>query len=507
MERIFASHSLAIKENTANKRIKVLASNPGVGKTQQFIEGITADKRYVYAAPTRVLALEVMKRLDEVGHAYKPIFTGQTNDVKSVIHQASEAMAALEDHVLIITHKCLASVKPELLRGWELCIDEAPDMVDINTVTMPASEYDLVIAPFVGDCDVNGHLLINDVRMAEAWEIHAQGMEDAKNNRTRNKTLLLVLDAMLTPTKNARAVTGKDSKGKNVVRVSVEGFTDFTRAFNYANSVTLMGANVEKSLVATHAMKRGFTLDIEKEHQPRAGLPFILPLVRDAEGAYVSKRMLLTMPDGSVANEWNSECFGQKALERALAYIGDKKAIFASFDWCRPDLPENVERIPYDSRGLNKWRDVNVSIHIIHGNLSPDEYGPIMRIFEQMGVPHEEGKEAHRWAREEDLVVQHAHRTSLRDKDNSVDTIHIVTSLTQARRLRDALGGNRVLDLELMVDPPETKPTEGQKKRETERSDLAMQVKALKAKGMGQVMIAKFLGISQPKVSRLLKDG
>lgn len=62
-----------------------------------------------------------------------------------------------------------------------------------------------------------------------------------------------------------------------------------------------------------------------------------------------------------------------------------------------------------------------------------------------------------------------------------------------------------MLAYELMVDPPERKPTEGQDKRSKERTDLSEKAKALKAQGMGQMQIAVRLGISQPKVSRLLK--
>lgn len=487
------------------KIIKVISGNPGVGKTQQFIKSIEHDKRYVYVAPTRVLALEVMDRLSEVNKLYLAIFTSQTNGVGSVIHQANQALAAQEASILIITHKCLASVRPELLRGWELVIDEAPKIEQIENTSILAKEWEQVIAPYVGDCDANGHLIVNDARLEDAWEIHAQGIEDAKNKRTRNKTLLMVLEAMLTPTKNVTATSGKNDKGKDVVRISVEGFVDFTKTFDYANSVTLMGANIERGLLITYARKKGFSLEVDKKLNPRKGLPYILPLVRDNEGAYVSKTMLLTMPDGSVAKEWSPDCFGQKVLDRALAYIGNRKAIFASHEWCKPVLPRNVERIPYDSRGLNGWRDRSVSIHIIHGNPSPDEYGPIKRILEQMGVPQDEGREALRWAREEDAVVQHAHRTAIRNEGNPMDTIHIVTSLTQARRLSDALGAARVLDFELMADPPERNPTEGQDKRSKERIDLSEKAKALKAQGMGQMQIAVRLGISQPKVSRLLK--
>jgi hypothetical protein len=485
------------------KTVKVLSGNPGVGKTQQFMESIEPNKRYVYAASTRVLALEVMKRLDELDKGYLPIFTSQINEVRSVIHQANQALAAQEASILIITHKCLASVKPELLRGWELCIDEAPKVEQIESTSILAKEWEQVIAPYVGDCDANGHLILNDARLEDAWEIYAQGIEDARHKRVSNRTLVLVLGAMLTPTKNVTATSGKNDKGKDVVRISVEGFVDFTKPFDYANSVTLMGANIEKSLLITHAIKKGFALEVDKKINPRRGLPYILPLVRDNEGAWVSKTMLLTMPDGSVAKEWNPDCFGQKSLDRALAYIGNRKAIFASHEWCKPVLPENVERIPYDSRGLNEWRDRKISIHILHGNLSPDEYGPVKRILKQMDIPLDEGKEALRFAREEDLVVQHAHRTSIRDEANTEDTIHIVTSLTQARRLVDALGGARVLSEALMVDPPERKPTEGQDKKSKERMNLSKKAKALKAQGLSLRKVAEQMGISLNKAYRL----
>jgi hypothetical protein len=129
------------------KTVKVLSGNPGVGKTQQFIESLKPNKRYVYVAPTRVLALEVMKRLEEINKSYLAIFTSQVNEVRSVIHQANQALAAQEASILIITHKCLASVKPELLRGWELCIDEAPKVEQIESTSILAKESSLKKPP------------------------------------------------------------------------------------------------------------------------------------------------------------------------------------------------------------------------------------------------------------------------------------------------------------------------------------------------------------------------
>jgi len=488
------------------KIIKVLSGNPGVGKTKQFIEGIDQSKRYVYASPTRKLAQEVMQRLDEVGQSYLPIFTSQTNEVGSVIHQANKSLAAKDSTILIITHKCLASLKPELLKGWELVVDEAPTVDDIKAVEVLAKEYETVIAPYVGDCDDNGGLIINMARLAEAYEIHAQGMDDAKNKRMQNKTLHMVLDAMLSPTKTAITTTRKNAKGKDVVLIQVEGYTDFTIHFGYASSVTLMGAHIEHSLLVKHAEKVGFRLHVDRQRVAKDGLPIIFPLIKDSEGSYVSKRQLLTMPDGSVATEWNAQCFGQHVLNKALQMVGDTPAIFASHEWCKPDLPENVVETPFDVRGLNKWRDKTVSIHMLHGNPSPHELGPAKRIIEKMGLDLEEGRQALRWAREDDNVLQFAHRTKVRDEDFEGHTWHIVTSDTQAKKLAHAFDGSCIIDRRLMHYPPDRMPSEDQAKRKGERDDLASQARTLKDAGMSIRDIAENLSISKSKADRLIKN-
>ncbi|MEX1826460.1 hypothetical protein [Luteibacter sp. CQ10] len=485
--------------------IDVLSGNPGVGKTKQFIEQVQEGKRYVYAAPTRRLAEEVMGRLTEQGRSYTPIFTSPLQDVGSVIHRANVALGNKTDTILVITHKCLASVRPELLDGWNLYVDECLKTEDIEAVTVLASEFEHVIAPYVGDCDDNGGLILNPSMMEEAWEIHAQGIEDARNRRTRNKTLLLVLDAMLSQTKTATAVPKKNDKGKDVVRISVEGFTDYTKPFSYADTVTLMGANVERSLVARHLHRKAFTLRVNKRRSERNGLPVILPLVRDNEGAYISKSMLLTLPDGSRAKEWTKDCFGQHVLNTALAFVGDARAIFASHEWCRPALPANVERTPFDTRGLNQWRDRKVSIHMLHGNPSPDELGPAKRIIEKMGIPLQEGRDAMRWEREGDQLIQFSHRTMVRDEDTSDTTYHIVTSYTQARRLMRDFDGACIIDTSLMIEPPEQAPTEKKADRGIERENLASQARTLKAEGMSQRAIASRLDVSLGKVNKLLR--
>lgn len=486
--------------------IDVLSGNPGVGKTQKFIEQIKHGERYVYAAPTRKLATEVMERLREAGHSFLPIFTSQTQDVGSVIHRTNVSLGNKHDTVLIITHKCLASIKPELLTGWHLYVDECLKTEDIESVRVLASEFEHVIAPYVGDCDDNGGLLLNQSMMEEAWEIHAQGIEDAKNRRTRNKTLLMVLDGMLSPTKTVTATPSKNDRGRDIVLVRVEGFTDYTRPFSYAETVTLMGANIERSLVAKHLQRKAFTLRVDKRKSERRGLPIILPLVRDNEGAYISKRMLLTMPDGTVSKDWSDDCFGQYALNRAMEFVGDASAIFASHEWCKPSLPSNVQRTPFDTRGLNEWRDRKVSIHILHGNPSPDEYGPAKRIIEKMGIPLEEGRDAMRWEREGDQLIQFSHRTMVRDEQSSETTYHIVTSYTQARRLLRDFDGDCIIDTRLMVEPPELAPTEKEVARDTERDRLAEQVRTLINQGMSQRKIAEVLKTNQSKIKRLAQQ-
>jgi hypothetical protein len=210
------------------------------------------------------------------------------------------------------------------------------------------------------------------------------------------------------------------------------------------------------------------------------------------------------MEDGSVASEWNDRCFGQYVLEKALQRIGDRKAIFASHDWCKPVLPDNVERTPFDVRGRNDWRDRTVSIHIIHGNASPDELGPTKRIIEKMGLSLEEGRQALRWAREDDTVLQYAHRTKVRDEDFEGFSWHIVTSDTQAKKLALSFDGSCIIDRSLMEYPPERAPSEDQILRSNERDDLASQARTLKDQGMSLRKIAHDLGLSLGKVQRLL---
>lgn len=463
------------------KVINVISGNPGVGKTKMFIEGVEQGRRYVYASPTRRLAEEVMGRLDAEGHDYQPIFTGQMQDVGSVIQAANKALACKASPLVIITHKCLASVAPELLEGWELVVDEAPKVDEIATVRMLAREYAHHIAPYVGDCGENGELLLDPNMMEEAWEIHAQGIEDARNRRTRNTTLLLVLDAMLCPTKSVTATPSKDERGREMVVVRVEGFVDFTRPFTHASSVTLMGANVDRGLAAKHAQRSGFLLRVEKAKSKRRSIPVILPLVRDSEGAYISKRMLLTMPDGTVSKDWCGECFGQQALDRALRFVGDAPAIFASHEWCKPVLPRNVERTPFDTRGLNLWRDRLCSIHFLHGNPSPDELGPAKRIIGKMDIPLEEGRDAMRWAREADQLIQFAHRTKVREDDCKETTYHLVTSYTQAMRLALDFDGSCIIDTSLMVEPPKVRESEASAERQAKTEALMRRVHEMKA--------------------------
>lgn len=488
------------------KSINVLSGNPGIGKTELFLQSIQNDKRYVYAAPTRDLAMEVMQRLDSIRRTYTPIFTSQTQGVGSVIHRANIALDEKSSPMLIITHRCLESVRPELLAGWELCMDESPKTEQIESRVMRASEYELIIAPFVDDVGENGELILNRSMLKTAYEIHEQGIDDAKYGRKRNTTLLMVLDAMLSSTKTVTAIFRPNDKGNAVVHVQVEGFVDFTRPFSYANSVTLMGANIDRSLVAKHAERNGFTIQVDKRLSRRKGIPTILPLIKDCEGAYISKRMLLTNSDGTLSKDWHPECFGQYVLDRALDYVGGRPAIFASHEWCKPDLPQNVERIKFDTRGLNKWIDKHVSIHMLHGNPSPDEYGPAKRIIQKMGIPLDEGRHAMRQEREDNHLVQFAHRTNVRKEDSDDATYHIVTSYTQARRLARDFDGNCIIDTSLMLDPPRHTPTGDQAKRDEARDSLAMQAMALQAEGLSQRDIASRLGTNQSKVKRLLRS-
>jgi len=141
---------------------------------------------------------------------------------------------------------------------------------------------------------------------------------------------------------------------------------------------------------------------------------------------------------------------------------------------------------------------------MLHGNPSPDEYGPAKRIIERMDIPLQEGRDAMRWAREDDQLVQFAHRTKVREDSCSETTYHIVTSYTQARKLALAFDGACIIDTRLMVEPIKAKQSDKQADREANTDALANQALALQLSGLTQRQVAEKLRINQSKVKRLL---
>lgn len=123
-----------------NKVIHTAVSAPGAGKTRALITQIpsllSAGRAIVLALPTLDLTDSFVSRLP-AGVPYR-VINSTTCD-----HVGSELMAALKQRtspLIITTHQSVFAVRPNLLWGWMLVIDELPPVVDFPAFPFEPSE-------------------------------------------------------------------------------------------------------------------------------------------------------------------------------------------------------------------------------------------------------------------------------------------------------------------------------------------------------------------------------
>ena len=123
-----------------NKVIHTAVSAPGAGKTQALISQIpsllSVGRSIVLALPTLDLTDSFVSRLP-AGLPYC-VINSTTCD-----HVGTELTAVLKkkaNHLIITTHQSVLAVRPSLLQGWMLVIDELPSVVDFPAYPFEPSE-------------------------------------------------------------------------------------------------------------------------------------------------------------------------------------------------------------------------------------------------------------------------------------------------------------------------------------------------------------------------------
>ncbi|WP_421560629.1 DEAD/DEAH box helicase [Pseudomonas sivasensis] len=479
------------------KVIYVAEATPGTGKTEQFIKelDVAPYKRYVYAVPTKVLTKDVVKRIHAIGIAHAYVINSDTH--KNVTDTVECSLLEDDPKVLIITHKTLLDLDPCYLQDWIVVIDEVPSVANNLTRDIGNHAYTNFLEKFIEIDGVSTRASIKQGMTKEARATYSDIVDDRGMS-----TICTCLGALLRGKADVfikEYFNKKDGKWKWQVRVI--DYFDLDGIYHSALETHVLGANVTGTLAYEHALTKGYTIEASKFTPEYRGYKFpsyIYPMI---QGGKVSKTMLLTLPDGSVAEEWNEQVFGHALLRDAIEFVQGEPILVQVHEWCKfpfEDYP-NAIRIPFDARGLNGYLDVHHTLSLIHGNPNPVEDQNNSEMLCKMNISASVGKQALRNERYRELIFQAATRSSIRTFNNDRPTIHFVPTEESGRHLAFDLTGCHHILKDFTRSSPSTNT-----RSKTKSNILA--ARDLSSKGLSARKIAQVMGVSNRTVSLWLKQ-
>jgi hypothetical protein len=479
-----------------DKTIYIAEALPGAGKTEAFIKQLDTDpyKRYLYAVPTKVLSKDVLKRIQAIDIQHVYVINSDTH--KHVTEAVECALLEDDPKVLVITHKTLLDIDPCYLQDWHVVIDESPTVANNLTRDIGDHAYANFLEKFIEIDEGSTRASIKRGMSREARSTYADVATDKGMS-----TIASCLGALLRGRADVFISSFLDKHtDKWKWKIRMIDYFDLSTIFEHARETHILGANVTKTLAYQHALSKGYDIQPSKFTPKRKGYKFashIYPLIA---GNKVSKTMLLTMPDGSVSEEWNDQVYGNIPIRNALDYANGEPILVQVHDWCKFPFDEhpNALRIPFDARGLNTYSDVYHTLSLIHGNPSPIEDQNNSEMLVKMGVSSETGKAALRNERYRELIFQAATRSSIRTFKNDRPTIHFVPTEESGLHLAFDLKGCSFVLKDLTREPPASAHSN---KLEAKIANA----KALSNEGLSARKIASMLGVSNSTVSLWLK--
>lgn len=479
------------------KTIFVAEATPGTGKTEQFIRELDSDpyKRYVYAVPTKVLSKDVVRRIQAIGITHICVINSDTH--KNVTDAVECTLLEDDPKVLVITHKTLLDLEPCYLQDWIVVIDEVPSVANNLTKDIGDHAYTNFLEKFIEIDSVSTRAFIKQGMTKEARATYS----DVVNDKGMS-TICTCLGALLRGKADVfikEYVDKKDSRWKWQVRVI--DYFDLSGIYDAAQETHILGANVTDTLAYQHALTKGYKLEVSKFTPEYRGYKFpsyIYPLIG---GSKVSKTMLLTLPNGDVAEEWNEQVYGHALLRDAIQFVQGEPLLAQVHDWCKFPFENypNVIRMPFDARGLNGYAGVHHTLSLIHGNPNPIEDQNNSEMLAKMAVDISVGKQALRNERYREYIFQAATRSSIRTFSNDRPTIHFVPTEESGRHLAFDLTGCHYI----LKDLTRHAPTSNAKDKT--KNNIAT-AKALSSDGLSLRSIAATMGVSKSIVSKWLKS-
>tara|TARA_R110002012_G_scaffold38234_5_gene106728 strand:+ start:3657 stop:4925 length:1269 start_codon:yes stop_codon:yes gene_type:complete len=398
--------------------------------------------------------------------------------------------------VVIITQKTLQDINPAYLSGWNVVLDEVPDITNVHTKDIGENLFKDTFDHLI-TWDEKGNVSIQDgkefdvrIRLSEA------GCDKSMSTQT------LVFKALL---KRHAEVKIRIDNNKNPLKywLDIVDYHDYKAIIQSCDDFHIMGNAIEKSLFYHYVVANGFEIKVSEytpAHKRYKMKPTLVPLF---EGKKYSKRMLLQGGDGE---RMSYGSVGYKAVERAFSYVNGKEVLFQGNSWM--SVPgafpfkkySNVKIIPSDARGMNTYSGVNYSIHMMHGNPKTNLKNSYTRMLKMMGVDKESGMAAIRHEMSTERTVQGITRTPIRKfEEQKHVTVHIVPTLEEAKKLEIELGVECFIDESIMVKTPPTVTV-------SNRDELKQRAWGLYKQGKNFRAIGKQLGKSPSTIYKWIKE-
>lgn len=478
------------KENErSGKVVYISEALPAVGKTERFIKDASRDDYIVYALPTLKSVNEIRERFENEGFNVLEVTSRDHDGVASSIESVLEEREYIDPVVLLISHTSLRTIEPWYLEGWTLVIDEVPDISNIGNSVIEGHAFTLTLAP---------HVVVDvDTGRVTVREESRKTIRDAAKARMRAGAILS--DAWVALDDDSVDVYIKYQHNKSNYQFNCVGYHDYVSAVDCAKETHILGHAVSRSLFYLHLEASGYKYEVSKfqpGHRPYNLTPVLVPIYK---GNRISKSMMMTNKKGQIMDMWSEEVDGHDAIERVMKHNGKEDILIQTHKWCGYNFPDHAEYAGFDARGLNGYSDYNRTLNLIHGNPSGVEDRLNTQMLSRMGIDETEGKEAIRYGRFLEVIIQHICRTSLRKFEKQEQrTVHYVPNEHAAYELEKLLKIKCDIDTKIMKSSPKSSSKVEKERKKNLVWDML-------ADGRAKKDIADFLEVDPSTIRRWLK--
>lgn len=438
--------------------IKALIAPPGAGKSQWLINHINQHRNdhSILVFPTLNLSDEIRKRLEELTIPFNTI-NSQSVEGGTVVEHLEEALINKNDNVIVCTHAALLLINPDYLCGWNLYVDEVPSTWDCSNPRFTDISYHDAFDSIVNlEQDEGGKYerMIAKDNKHDLIDALSKGKDNAYNTPTR-----LVFEKLL----SENYAIEVDELDKDLYRtVRIIGFKDYLSAFEAADEVTILCAELHKTFMGVILKGAGWRIEeieFDSKFNGYGNKVIIKPFLSKQN---YSKRLAL-QKEVDFPSEYVGGCNIDKWLKEVFDEVGKRKAILVGHSWLDVELPipegeefSNISRVNIDNRGINEFKDRTIAICLQHGNLSPIEGRSLSTLASMLSIEKEvtteEIREAIKYERFYESTLQSACRTALRDRGNNSKVTLYVQDMSMAEFLTIKLG-NTIIDDELSISP------------------------------------------------------